>query len=116
MDFKEYVKMEKPPISESAQAQLDAMAKITALLGKADISTLKRVLKTLESGEVNEAKMSNDEVKSACEKLAKNGDDKAKAYANGMLDYFDKNGSFHPNQVSGLQNIMKNASFQLAEK
>ena len=65
---------------------------------------------------LNEAKMSNEEVKSACEKLAKNGDEKAKAFAQGLLDYFDKNRSFHPNQVSGLQNIMKNASFQLADK
>ena len=54
MDFKEYVKMEKAPISESAQLQLDTMSKITALLGKANISVLKRVLKALESGEENE--------------------------------------------------------------
>ena len=62
-----------------------------------------------------EAKMSNDEVLKACEALVKTGDDKAKEFAQGLIDYYEKEGSFHPNQVSGLQNIMKNASFQLAE-
>ena len=64
----------------------------------------------------NEAKMTDEEVKSACNSLVKNGDEKAKKFAQGMLDYEKKNGSFHPNQVSGLQNIMKNASFQMAKK
>ena len=54
MDFKEYVKMEKPPISESAQLQLDLMTKINTLLGSASVSILKRVLNALESGEKNE--------------------------------------------------------------
>jgi len=63
-----------------------------------------------------EAKMSDKEVLSACKTLVKNGDEKAKKFANGLIDYYEKNGSFHPNQVSGLQNIMKNASFQLANK
>ena len=54
MDFKEYVKMDKPPISESAQMQLDLMSKVNTLLGKANLSVLKRVLKVLEAGEENE--------------------------------------------------------------
>jgi len=65
---------------------------------------------------INEAKMTNEEIKSACQTLVKNGDSKAKEFAQGMLNYFKENGSFHPNQVSGLQNIMKNASFKMAKK
>jgi len=65
---------------------------------------------------LTEAKMSDSDIEKACKDLAKTGDDKAKTYANGMLDYYKENGSFHPNQVAGLQNIMKNASFQLAKK
>jgi len=60
--------------------------------------------------------MSDEEVLAAAEQLAKNGDDKAKEFANGLISYYKENNSFHPNQVSGLQNIMKNASFQLSEK
>ncbi len=65
---------------------------------------------------INEAKMTDAEVLSVCKRLAKNGDDKAKKFANGLIDFHKKEGSFHPNQVSGLQNIMKKASFQLAKK
>jgi len=65
---------------------------------------------------LTEAKMEDSEVKSALQTLAKNGDEKAKEFANGVLKYYEENGSFTPNQVSGLQNIMKNASFQLAKK
>ena len=65
---------------------------------------------------LNEAKMSDEEITSACKKLAANGDEKGKKFAQGMLDYHKKNDSYHPNQVSGLQNIMKNAGFQLAKK
>jgi hypothetical protein len=65
---------------------------------------------------LNEAKMENSEVVDVCKKLLKNGkDDKVKKFAQGLLDYYDKNDSFTPDQVSGLQNIMKNASFNLAE-
>ena len=63
-----------------------------------------------------EAKMSDSEIVSACKSLVSNGDDKAKAFAQGLLDYYKENDSFHPNQVSGLQNIMKNSSFQMAKK
>lgn len=66
--------------------------------------------------EMNEAKMEDSEVVSACKTLAKNGDAKASKFANGLLAYYKKKGSFHPDQVAGLQNIMKNASFQLAKK
>jgi len=63
-----------------------------------------------------EAKMSNEEILDACKTLSKNGDEKAKEFANGLIKYYEENKSFHPNQVSGLQNIMKNASFQFADK
>ena len=63
-----------------------------------------------------EAKMTDQEVLSACKTLAKNGDEKAKKFANGLIDFYKKNDSFTPDQVAGLQNIMKNASFQLAKK
>ena len=65
---------------------------------------------------INEAKMSNEDILSACKTIVKNGDDKAKEFAQGLIDYYAKENSFHPNQVSGLQNIMKNASFQMAKK
>jgi hypothetical protein len=64
---------------------------------------------------VLEAKMSDEEVLKAAKLLAKNGDEKAKEFAEGLISYYEENKSFHPNQVSGLQNIMKNASFQLAK-
>ena len=66
--------------------------------------------------EILEAKMTDAEAVSACNALAKNGDDKAKEFAQGLLDYKEENDSFHPNQIAGLQNIMKNASFQMADK
>jgi hypothetical protein len=66
---------------------------------------------------VNEAKMDDSEVLKAAKALAKNGkDEKAKSFGQGLVDYYKENDSFTPNQVSGLQNIMKNASFQMAEK
>lgn len=66
---------------------------------------------------LNEAKMEDSEVLSAAKKLAQNGkDEKAKSFGKGLVDYYEKNKSFTPNQVSGLQNIMKNASFQLAKE
>jgi len=65
---------------------------------------------------INEAKMTDEEILSVCKTIVKNGDTKAKEFAQGMIDYHGKEKSFHPNQVSGLQNIMKNASFQMAKK
>jgi len=66
--------------------------------------------------QLNEAKMKNEDVLKAAKALAKNGkDSKAKEFGAGLVSHYEKNGSFHPNQVSGLQNIMKNAGFQLAE-
>ena len=66
---------------------------------------------------ISEAKMENSEVLAAAKKLAENGkDDKAKAFGKGLVDFYEKNKSFTPDQVSGLQNIMKNASFQLAKE
>lgn len=66
---------------------------------------------------VYEAKMTDDEVISAAKTLAKNGKDaKTREFGKGLVDYHSKNGSFTPAQVGGLQNIMKNASFQLAKE
>ena len=64
---------------------------------------------------INEAKMTDDECLDAAKSILKNGDDKAKEFAQGLIDYYKENESFHPNQIAGLQNIMKNASFQMAE-
>lgn len=64
-----------------------------------------------------EAKMKDSEVLAAAKKLAKNGkNDKTKKFGQGLVDYYEKEGSFTPDQVSGLQNIMKNAGFQFAEE
>lgn len=65
---------------------------------------------------LDEAKMDNSEVLSAAKRLAKNGkDEKTKKFGQGLVDFYEKNKSFTPDQVSGLQNIMKNASFQMAK-
>lgn len=70
-----------------------------------------------EEVELNEAKMEDSEVLSVAKRLAANGkDEKAKSFGQGLVDFYKKNGSFTPDQVSGLQNIMKNASFQLAKE
>ena len=63
-----------------------------------------------------EAKMENSEVVKAAKALVQNGDEKAKSFGQGLLDFYAKNDSFTPDQVAGLQNIMKNASFQMAKK
>lgn len=64
-----------------------------------------------------EAKMTDAEVLSAAKALAKNGKDpKTKSFGQGLVDFYDKEGSFTPAQVGGLQNIMKNASFQMAKE
>ena len=65
---------------------------------------------------ITEAKMTTDEILDTLHTLEKNGDDKAKEFAKGILDYYKEHGDFHPNQVAGLENIMKNASFQFAKK
>ena len=65
---------------------------------------------------LEEAKMTDAEVLSAAKSLAANGkDEKTKAFGKGLVDFYKKEGSFTPAQVGGLQNIMKNASFQMAK-
>ena len=65
---------------------------------------------------IAEAKMTDAEVLSAAKALAANGkDEKTKAFGKGLVDFYKKEGSFTPAQVGGLQNIMKNASFQMAK-
>ena len=69
-----------------------------------------------EEQSLDEAKMDDSEVLSAAKRLAKNGkDEKTKKFGQGLVDFYEKNKSFTPDQVSGLQNIMKNASFQMAK-
>jgi hypothetical protein len=69
-----------------------------------------------ESVSLKEAKMTDAEVLSAAKSLAANGKDaKTKAFGKGLVDFYKKEGSFTPAQVGGLQNIMKNASFQMAK-
>ena len=66
---------------------------------------------------LTESKMDDKEVLKAAKSLAKNGkDEKTKSFGQGLVDYYKENDSFTPNQVSGLQNIMKNASFQMAKE
>lgn len=65
---------------------------------------------------IEEAKMEDKEVLAAAKKLAENGkDEKAKSFGKGLVDFYEKNKSFTPDQVAGLQNIMKNAPFQMAK-
>jgi len=67
--------------------------------------------------ELEESKMTDAEVLSAAKALAKNGKDaKTKSFGQGLVDFHKENGSFTPAQVGGLQNIMKNASFQMAKE
>lgn len=66
---------------------------------------------------IHEAKMENSEILAAAKKLAANGKNaKTKEFGQGLVDFYEKNKSFTPDQVAGLQNIMKNASFQLAKE
>ena len=70
-----------------------------------------------ESIDLDESKMDDKDVLSAAKALAKNGKDaKTRSFGQGLVDYHKENGSFTPAQVGGLQNIMKNASFQLAKE
>lgn len=73
--------------------------------------------KKAEISKIGEAKMDNSEVLSAAKKLASNGkDEKTKKFGQGLVDFYEKNKSFTPDQVAGLQNIMKNAPFQMAKE
>lgn len=79
----------------------------------------KTIMKAMkkESVGLDEAKMSNAEVLAAAKKLASNAKDaKTKEFGKGLVDFYAKNKSFTPAQVGGLQNIMKNAGFQLAKE
>ena len=69
-----------------------------------------------EEVDLDEAKMEDSEVLKAAKALASNGkDEKTKSFGKGLVDFYEKNKSFTPDQVAGLQNIMKNAPFQLAK-
>ena len=73
--------------------------------------------KKAEISKIGEAKMEDSEVLAAAKKLAANGkDEKAKKFGQGLVDFYKKNDGFTPDQVAGLQNIMKNAPFQLAKE
>lgn len=70
-----------------------------------------------EEVELDEAKMSDADVLKAAKALAANGkDDKTKEFGQGLVDFHKENDSFTPDQVAGLQNIMKNAGFQMAKE
>ena len=70
---------------------------------------------TLKRFGLSEAKMTDAEVLSAAKRLYDNDkDEKAKSFGKGLIDFYEKNKSFTPNQVAGLQNIMKNVSFHSA--
>lgn len=88
--------------------------------GAGDISRLNRQLAEAQIAyqqSLQEAKMTDKEVLAAAKSLAARGKDaEALKFGKGLVDYYEKHGSFHPNQVSGLQNIMKNASFQMAKE
>lgn len=91
---------------------LDMMQEIARYISK--IQSTKKMRN--EELNLDEAKMEDSEVLSAAKKLASNGkDEKAKSFGKGLIDFYEKNKSFTPDQVAGLQNIMKNASFQMAE-
>lgn len=76
-----------------------------------------KIRKLRETSDLDEAKMSNSEILAAAKKLAKNGKDtKTKNFGQGLVDFYKENESFTPDQVAGLQNIMKNAGFQMAKE
>ena len=69
-----------------------------------------------EDEKLDEAIMADDEVLKAAKALAVNGkNSETKDFGKGLIAFHKKNGSFTPAQVSGLQNIMKNATFQMAK-
>lgn len=71
----------------------------------------------MEESALSEAKMSNKEILDAAKQLAKNAkDEKTKNFGQGLVDFYNKNKSFTPEQVGGLQNIMKKAGFQFAKE
>lgn len=66
---------------------------------------------------LQEAKMSDAAALKALKALATNGkNEKTKSFANGVIKFYAKNKSFTPDQIAGLQNIMKNAGFQMAKE
>lgn len=86
-------------------------------LSESMLDAISGTINKLEHVDLNEAKMSDTEVLNAAKSLAKNGKDaKTKAFGKGLVDFYQKNKSFTPDQVGGLQNIMKNASFQMAKE
>jgi hypothetical protein len=73
--------------------------------------------KAISKAMKNESKMSDEDVLDAAKALAKNGKDaKTRNFGRGLVNFHKKEGSFTPAQVGGLQNIMKNASFQMAKE
>lgn len=50
MEFREFINDAEKQMSESAQLQLELVTKINSLIGSADITVLRRVVKVLESG------------------------------------------------------------------
>ena len=54
----------------------------------------------------NEAKMDNSEILKAAKSLASNGkDEKTKSFGKGLVDFYNKNGSFTPDQVSVFKTL-----------
>jgi len=114
-------KAEVNPLHENV-LQIQRRISVAQSGGVGDVSKLSKELSEAkralaESFDLTEAKMSDADVLSAAKRLAANGkDEKAKAFGKGLVDFYGKNDSFTPDQVSGLQNIMKNASFHLAKE
>lgn len=116
MISKNYQRYYKTLINKLKKARgreaLDMMQEIARYISK--IQSTKKMRN--EELNLDEAKMEDSEVLAAAKKLASNGkDEKAKSFGEGLVDFYEKNKSFTPDQVAGLQNIMKNASFQMAE-
>lgn len=70
-----------------------------------------------EKGQLDEKSLADADVLKSAKTLAANAkDDKTKSFGQGLVDHYEKNKSFTPDQVSGLMNIMKKAPFQLAKE
>ena len=77
----------------------------------------KMVPNCVKEDSLQEAKMSDAAALKALKALATNGkNEKTKSFANGVIKFYAKNKSFTPDQIAGLQNIMKNAGFQMAKE
>lgn len=66
--------------------------------------------------ELEEANMSDEEVLKVANRLknhAKNVE--TRSFAKGLITFHKKNGGFSPNQVSALQNIIKQAPWQMTK-